>query len=1060
MSQAAPSAPLDVSEEISSLVELLHETEQRLEQLTAGEVDAVGSRDGRTLLLRRPQDLLRASEALRQAAILNALPARIALLDTEGQIVSVNRAWEAFAGGNALQGSAYGIGYNYLDVCDRVQGEEVSAAHTVVNGIRAVLGGREKDFSIEYSCHSPTERRWFLMMVTPLDADRRGGAVVMHVDLTAQKLVELCLRTSESRFRQVADNIRDVFFLREADSNRMLYVSPAYARIWGRSCESLYADPESWIDAIHPEDRASSSESTAQESRAAQFDLEYRIVLPDRSIRWIESRGFPVRDETGKLVQIAGIAKDITDRKLAGLQLRESERRFSDMLGSIQLASIMLDREARITYCNDYFLRLTGWQRHEVIGQNWFELFLPPQSASLQDAFAARLTNPPETWHPENDLLTRSGERRRMRWYISVLRSGVGDVIGTASIGEDITERKRAEIRIKHLSRVQAVQTGIASLIVRACDREELFRDSCRIAVEDAGFAMAAIAILDRSSGLIVTVASAGRCGDLPEAFEGPSSIDSVRQTLIARAVEGKKPVVSNNLQHDAGLELNGTDTKSGICSTAVLPLIVADEAVGVIALYAGDIDFFHAGEMNLLAELAGDIAFALDHIDKGERLNYLANYDSTTGLANRALFYARLEQGLMHAAEQHRKLTLVLLDVERFRSINDTLGRDAGDALLKELATRLLLHEVDAGRLARIDADRFAIMISDLQTEDGLAHRIEQRVVDIFGRSYRIGDVELRISARFGIAIFPDDGADAETLFRNAGAALKNAETSGERYVFYTQKMNERVAEKLSLENELRRAVDQGEFVLHYQPKIDLESRKLTGAEALIRWNHPRDGLVPPGRFIPLLEETGLISEVGHWVLRKAIADYLRWHALGLAVVRIAVNVSPRQLRNRAFVGEVREAIGIDARAAAGLELEITESLIMEDVPHSIASLRMLRGMGVSIAIDDFGTGFSSLSWLAKLPVDTLKIDRSFVTEMTTEPTGLALVSTIISLAHALKLKVVAEGVETEEQSRALRLLSCDEMQGYLFSKPVPAQAFETGYLGERLQPDDCQRM
>jgi EAL domain-containing protein (putative c-di-GMP-specific phosphodiesterase class I) len=312
----------------------------------------------------------------------------------------------------------------------------------------------------------------------------------------------------------------------------------------------------------------------------------------------------------------------------------------------------------------------------------------------------------------------------------------------------------------------------------------------------------------------------------------------------------------------------------------------------------------------------------------------------------------------------------------------------------------------------------------------------------------FRLDDAVFRINAKVGIALFPDDGADADTLYRNAEAALKQAKARGERYLFYTQTMTEAVAGKLSLENQLRQALDNGEFVLHYQPKVNLVSAKITGAEALIRWNDPRTGLVPPGRFIPILEETGLIYEVGRWALRQALSDYLRWRAAGLPAVRIAVNVSPLQLRHRGFVDEIKQTIGIHAHAPAGLELEITESLIMEDVKHNIASLQAIREMGVSIAIDDFGTGFSSLSYLARLPVDTLKIDRSFVIEMTVAPEGLALVSTIINLAHSLKLKVVAEGVETEEQSRLLHLLACDEMQGYLLGRPVPAEMFESTFL------------
>lgn len=295
---------------------------------------------------------------------------------------------------------------------------------------------------------------------------------------------------------------------------------------------------------------------------------------------------------------------------------------------------------------------------------------------------------------------------------------------------------------------------------------------------------------------------------------------------------------------------------------------------------------------------------------------------------------------------------------------------------------------------------------------------------------------------------MFPADGADADTLFRNAEAALNKAKTSNERYLFYNQAMNARVAENLGLENQLRLALEQNQFVLHYQPKVNLVSGKLVGVEALIRWNDPRTGLVPPDRFIPILEETGLIHEVGCWVLHQAIDAYLRWHSAGLPVVRIAVNVSPMQLRHHDFIAEIEQAIGIAPHAAAGLELEITESLIMENIPLSISTLQAIRALGVSIAIDDFGTGFSSLGYLARLPVDTLKIDRSFVIGMTDGPDGLALVSSIINMAHALKLKVVAEGVETEEQSRLLHSLECDEIQGFLFSKPVPEAVFEAKFL------------
>jgi EAL domain-containing protein (putative c-di-GMP-specific phosphodiesterase class I) len=302
-------------------------------------------------------------------------------------------------------------------------------------------------------------------------------------------------------------------------------------------------------------------------------------------------------------------------------------------------------------------------------------------------------------------------------------------------------------------------------------------------------------------------------------------------------------------------------------------------------------------------------------------------------------------------------------------------------------------------------------------------------------------------MAAKIGVAVFPDDGTDADTLFNNAEAALKKAKVSRDRYLFYAQQMTETVALSLGIENRLRRALEREEFVLHYQPKVSMLSGKLTGAEALIRWNDPVSGLTLPARFIPILEDTGLIHDVGRWALRRAIADYQRWRRAGLSAVRVAVNVSPLQLRNQNFVADIREAVSVAADAAAGLQLEITESVIMQDVDRSIGSLLAIRALGVTIAIDDFGTGFSSLSYLAKLPVDTLKIDRSFV-EMVSAAGGPTLVSVIVNLAHALKLNTVAEGVETEEQMQQLRALGCDEMQGYLFAKPMPVEIFEQKYM------------
>jgi diguanylate cyclase (GGDEF)-like protein len=653
---------------------------------------------------------------------------------------------------------------------------------------------------------------------------------------------------------------------------------------------------------------------------------------------------------------------------------------------------------------------------------------------------------------------TKDGRLLTIDASVNPILDGDGDITGFLAIQRDITDREQAEIRIQRLNRVYAMLSGINTLIVRTRDRLELFDAACRIAVEHGQFKMAWIGIVDRNAMKVVPIALAGAEPEfltlIKDRFSLIKDHFSLREdaplgnTMGARAVREKKAIVVNDIRDDPRMLFAKERIERGLYSMAILPLLVSDDAVGILALYADEPGFFDAEEMKLLTQLAGDIAFAIDHIDKQERLDYLAYYDVLTGLANRSLFLERVAQYMRSAVSGGHKLAVFLTDLERFKNINDSLGQPAGDALLRQVAEWLTRNAGDANLLARVGADHFAVVLPEVKQGGDVARLLEKWMEAFLDHPFRLNDAVFRIAAKVGVALFPDDGADADTLFKNAEAALKKAKAGGDRYLFHTQKMTATVAGKLTLENQLRQALDKEEFVLHYQPKVNLASGQLTGAEALIRWNDPRTGLVPPGRFIPILEETGLIYEVGRWALRQAIADYLRWRAAGLAAVRIAVNVSPLQLRNPGFIAEIRHAIGIDAQAAAGLELEITESLIMEDVKHSIASLQAIRAMGVSIAIDDFGTGFSSLSYLSKLPVDTLKIDRSFVIDMTAAPEGLALVSTIINLAHSLKLNVVAEGVETEEQSRLLRLLSCDEMQGFLFSKPVPSEIFETRYL------------
>lgn len=456
-----------------------------------------------------------------------------------------------------------------------------------------------------------------------------------------------------------------------------------------------------------------------------------------------------------------------------------------------------------------------------------------------------------------------------------------------------------------------------------------------------------------------------------------------------------------------------------------------------MFGLHAGDVDYFDEAEIALLTDLANDIGFAIDHLSKTEAINYLAYFDALTGLANRQLFLERAAQCLRGAAGA----ILVLADLERFKSINDSLGMHAGDDLLRQVATWLGEHLDDSTLLARVGSNHFSLILADADRNGDATRKLERLIKAFHEQPFLLDGSPFRIAAKFGVAMFPIDGATAQDLFQKAESALKNAKSSGTRHLFYTHEMTDSIARKLGQENQLRHALDNREFVLHYQPKIDVRSGEVTSAEALIRWNDPLTRtLAPPSQFIPILEETGLIIDVGRWAIGRAIEDYLRWHRAGLPAVRVAVNVSAIQLRDPGFVDDVRQLVSIDPLAPAGLELEITESTIMTDIEQSIETLHALREMGVTIAIDDFGTGFSSLVYLSRLPVDTLKIDRSFINELCISAQALSLVSTMISLAHTFNLKVVAEGVETGEQFNLLKLLRCEESQGYLHGRPVPA--------------------
>lgn len=421
-------------------------------------------------------------------------------------------------------------------------------------------------------------------------------------------------------------------------------------------------------------------------------------------------------------------------------------------------------------------------------------------------------------------------------------------------------------------------------------------------------------------------------------------------------------------------------------------------------------------------------------------KINYLAHHDTLTGLPNRVSFEERLAESAAHAA----RLAVMFLSLDRFKKFNDTLGHTIGDQLLKRVAERLTAAVRDGDTVARFGSDEFAFLLTRIDGADDAARaaREFQRGLDPV---FDVGGHELYVTASIGISVFPEDGADAQDLLKSAGSALYRAKQSGgNNYQFYTADMNERALHRLALENKLRWAIERGEFRVHYQPQVSIGTGRVTGMEALVRWQHPELGLVSPAEFIPLAEDTGLIAPIGEWVLRTACAQARRWRDNGFEALRVGVNLSPRQFQQPDLVPMVERLLKETGLDAESLELEVTESSVMKNAASSIRTLGELKAMGIKIAVDDFGSGYSSLSYLKSLPIDVLKIDQSFVRDMTADPKDAAIVMAIIQLAHSLQLEVKAEGVETEEQLRFLSLLRCDAMQGYLFCRPVPADAFE----------------
>jgi diguanylate cyclase (GGDEF)-like protein len=611
-------------------------------------------------------------------------------------------------------------------------------------------------------------------------------------------------------------------------------------------------------------------------------------------------------------------------------------------------------------------------------------------------------------------------------------------------------DRRLADKQRERITRMFAALSATNEAIMRARTRHELFGLVCEAAVHGGRFASTVIALTEPGEEFLRVVAFAGPNGELQKTVKIAITDERPEgRGLSGLAFRTLQPCISNDYLADArGEAFHERARREGNKSGASLPLLSHGRAVGVLVFLSSERDAFTPELVELLMRLASNVSFALDNFDRAdekatadERIKYLATHDGLTGLPNRATFNHLLHSSIESARRLGRSFAVLFIDIDRFKVINDSLGHDAGDALLVETSDRLRRALRGGDVVARLGGDEFVIILEHA-SESRQIEAAARKILSVVGQPIHLCGLECRATASIGIAVFPNDGEDEQTLTKNADMAMYRAKEEGKNgFRFFVRQSKMQSVERLVFEARLRQALDRDEFSLHYQPKIELAGGRVTGVEALLRWTLPDLGVLPPMQFIALAEETGLIVPIGRWVLQTACAQNAAWRRQGLPPLSMAVNLSPRQFSHENLLQDIDDALAASGMPGELLQLEITESMVMHNVPRAIELLEIIRGRGVRLAIDDFGTGYSSMSLMKRFPVDTIKIDRSFVQDLPDDAEDRAIAQAIISMGKALGLTVIAEGVETADQAAFLREHGCDEMQGYLFSKPVPPE-------------------
>ena len=809
-------------------------------------------------------------------------------------------------------------------------------------------------------------------------------------DITEERRAQTALRESENRLRAIFENSSDIIWLIDP-AGVIVYESPGVLELPAAPEPRLGTLGFEWI---HPDDQGYIRRMHEELLREPGSRLRAQIRLRrGETWRWVDSWAVNLLEEPG-VHALAISFRDITELKDAETALRDSEQRYRKLVEDASDTIFTIDLAGNLTSVNSSGERVSGYSRQELLGMNVRQLAAPEDVVRVRRAIENRFrggnANPLEA-----ELLARDGSR------VSVEVSGRlqfknGAPAGMQCIARDVSQRKRTE-------RLEQNRREVLEMVAQNRELEAVL---CRLEAMVEQYYPGSTARIELSGDLAFEDFPPPRPSPAPEQCRGHLKV----------------------------------------------PILACDGAdLGSLALCRPDPWEAAESEQVLLDSLAKLASIALEHRQLTDRLAHQAQHDPLTGLPNRTLLDDRLRQAIGLARRQNSMLAVLYVDLDHFKYINDTLGHPVGDLLLKEAAKRMEGAVRESDTLARMGGDEFVAVLYGVENIRD-AQAAGERILDILREPFHVRGHELFSTASVGMSIFPRDGQDAATLQKHADLAMYEAKNRGRnRFQSFAPALNTASHERLEIENQLHRALDRGELVLHYQPQFELPSRRMAGVEALLRWEHPKWGLLPPGRFIPVAEESGLIIPISLWVLQQACRQHQLWRLAGYAPVRVAVNISATQFLRSNLAEKVAQILAAHHMEPGYLELELTEGVLMRDAADSARQLAELRALGVLISIDDFGTGYSSLSYLQRLPIDDLKIDKCFVESIHRADGTETLVEAIIGLAHGLHVTATAEGVEDEEELAALCALGCDRVQGFLLARPEPADYWNAQWLAGR---------